>query len=370
MSPPTSGYGQVGLNVLILFFLLFFVGVKAESTQFQEPIPLVVKPLSFTPDEFYIAGVVDEREDPSAVGWLIPTGVKGGKTQAVDLQGGGKKAIEAFLTNSFEQDKSLRPVIARLQECRIIERPGEKGVIEGELVLHIAFDLEKEKAPDHLVDYRGGIRYKRSINQQGTAASGLQRALTGALEFLHKWMQQEVGTNPKLAERVEVIFEDQVENTDNDTVFYNPSRPLVWDDFRAKPQGRQYSASIFPSFAWEGESTVVDGVIYLHLQFKVYMLKSSSWVRTPSAYGLNHEQRHFDLVKIVVERFKEKLLDMQLTPDDYEGVLGYQYLETYREMNQLQDQYEKETQNGMNKTAQQKWNQWIEEELQSYSVGE
>src|SRR5690554_1192772 len=367
---PTSGCGRVGLNALMLFFLLFSIGVKAASLQFQEPIPLVVKPLGFTPDEFYIAGLLDERKDPSAVAWLIPTGSKGGKTQAVDLQGGGKKAIENFMTSSFQQDKSLRPVIIRLKECSIVERPGENGAIEGELTLHMAFDLEKEKAPVHLVDYRGGIKYKRSANQQGLAASGLQRSLTGALEFLHKWMQQEADTNPKLAKSVEVIFEDQMENADNDTVFYNPSRPLVWDDFRAEPQGRQYSASIFPSFAWEGQSTVVDGVIQLNLKVKVYMLKSSSWVRTPSAYGLNHEQRHFDIVKIVVERFKKRLLEMPLTPDDYEGVLGYQYLETYREMNRLQDQYEEETRNGMDKAAQQKWNQWIDEELRSFSEGE
>src|SRR5699024_7522983 len=105
------------------------------------------------------------------------------------------------------------------------------------LTLDMAFDLQKEKSWVHLVDYRGGVKYKRSVNQRGTAASGLQRALTGALEFLHQWMQQEVDTNPKLAKSVTVIFEDQVKNADNDTVFYNPSRPLVWDDFRAEPQG-------------------------------------------------------------------------------------------------------------------------------------
>lgn len=363
----SSGYFRMVLTALTFFF--FAIGAKAVSLQFQEPISLSVKPLSFTPDEFYIAGLVDERKDPSAVAWLIPTGSNGGKTQAVDLEGGGKKAIGDFLVNSFQQDKSLRPLIVRLKACRIVERPDGNGAVEGELTLEMAFDLQKEKSRVHLVDYRGGVKYKRSANQKGTAASGLQRALTGALEFLHQWMQQEADTNPKLANSVVVIFEDQVENADNDTVFYNPSRPLVWDDFRAEPQGRQYSASIFPSFAWEGGSTVIDGVIHLNLKVKVYMLKSSSWVRTPSAYGLNHEQRHFDIVKIVVERFKKRLLDMPLTPDDYEGVLGYQYLETYREMNRLQDQYEEETRNGMNKEAQQKWNQWIDEELRSFSVG-
>ncbi len=102
------------------------------------------------------------------------------------------------------------------------------------------------------------------------------------------------------------------------------------------------------------------------------MLKSSSWVREGArkAYGLNHEQRHFDIVKIVVERFKRKLLSMELAPDDYEGVLGYQYLEVYREMNRMQDEYDSETRHGINKTVQEKWNQRIDEELRDFGVME
>jgi len=51
-------------------------------------------------------------------------------------------------------------------------------------------------------------------------------------------------------------------------------------------------------------------------------------------------------------------------------MLGYQYIETYREMNQLQDQYDAETNHGINTSAQEKWNRWIDGELEKIFVNE
>ncbi|MEX2594040.1 MAG: hypothetical protein WD426_14800 [Anditalea sp.] len=342
----------------------------AISDEVQDPIVLQIEPLPFTPTEFYISGLVDERKDPSAVAWLIPSRTGSAKPVAVDLQGGGKTAIETFVLQSLPRNKKLFPVIIRLQEFHIKEKTGQKGVVEGELALHMSFDLQRESGPVHLMDYQGGLRYLRSANQYGVVEPSLRRSLGNALEYLHDWMEREALTNVKLTRGVKVILSDYVQDADGDTVFYTPERPLRWEDFKAKPQPGNYVASVFPSFAWEGGSEVVDGYIHLHLQTKVYMLKSSSWVRhgARNAYGLNHEQRHFDIVKLVVERFKKKILTMELSPDDYEGIIGYQYLESFREMNHLQDEYDKETSHGINKAVQEKWNKRIDEELRDFGV--
>ena len=57
------------------------------------------------------------------------------------------------------------------------------------------------------------------------------------------------------------------------------------------------------------------------------------------------------------------MLAMDLSPEDYDSMMGYYYLETFREMNQMQEEYDKETQHGINKNAQEKWNQKIDMEL-------
>lgn len=350
--------------------VLFTFGSVAIPANLQEPIVLRIEPLAFTPNHFYIAEIIDERKDPSAVAWLIPSGQGNTQTRAVDLEGGGKVAMEAFILQSLPRNKELRPIVVRIREAKVVESAGPKGVVEGELNLQVSFDLQKESGDVHLVDYQGGMKYKRSANQRGVVEPGLRRTLGNSLEYLHNWMNREVLTNIKLARGVKVFFEDHVENVGDDTVFYTPERPLIWDDFRAKPHPGSYVASVFPSFSWEGRSEVVNGVVHFHIRTKVYMLKNSSWVRegARNAYGLNHEQRHFDIVKLVVERFKEKLLAMELLPEDYDSMLGYQYLEVYREMNRLQDEYDGETRHGINKAAQEKWNRRIDEELRAFGV--
>lgn len=123
----------------------------------------------------------------------------------------------------------------------------------------------------------------------------------------------------------------------------------------------------FPSFSYEGRTEVKQGVLHLYLDMKVYMLQSSSWVKpgNKDAYCLNHEQKHFDIAKLVAERFKQKITPAILSVADYNSIIQYHFIESFREMNQLQEQYDTETQHGLNKQAQEQWNKRIAEELGS-----
>ena len=93
-------------------------------------------------------------------------------------------------------------------------------------------------------------------------------------------MNRESGQNEKLARSLKINFIDDTRITNDDTVHYNPARKLTWADFQAEPRkGSHYAAEVFTSFAYEGKSTVKDGVIILNLTAKAYMLKNSSWGR-------------------------------------------------------------------------------------------
>lgn len=334
------------------------------------PIVLRAEPLSIKPTEFYIAGIVDERADASAVAWLMPSpkSASASGLLPVDLQGGAKAALQEFIRKSLPANTALRPVIIRLKECLITEEAGEKGIVEGKISLRMSFDLKGDEENIHLVDYQGGLKYKRSASQHALVEPALRRSLVSSLEYLNNWMDREAGQNIKLARGVKVFFTDHTHNVEDDTVFYTPDRPLKWEDFKAMPRSAKYAALVFPSFAYKGDSEIVDGYVHLHLNMKVFMLKNSSWVKegAKDAYGLNHEQRHFDIVKLVVERFKEKIRSTELSPADYDGVIGYLYIEAFREMNKLQDAYDGETQHGLNKAAQERWNRRLEEDLKGF----
>lgn len=337
------------------------------------PIVLQAEPLGFTPKEFYIASVVDERQDRNAVAYLFPLPAAPAapldKAQPVDLQGGGLAAIRQFVQQGLPQNKKLRPVVVRLKECRVTETAGAKaGRVDGHVVVAMAFEYERDGQTIPLVEYKGGARYDRPASQHGVVEPALRRSLSDALLYLNTWMDREANSNEKLAKALKISFRDHTQNVEDDSVFYTPDRPLNWSDFQgssSKPSS--FAASVFPSFSYEGQPVVKDGVIHLDLVIKVYVLKSSSWVKAPArnAYGLNHEQRHFDIVKLVAERFKKKLTPERLTLEDFNSIMQYEYIESFREMNRLQEQYDKETRHGMDEGAQASWNQRINEELRS-----
>ncbi len=347
--------------------LLFSAATPLAST--NEPIVLRSEPQPFTPSEFYITSVLDERQDKSAVAWLL-TNPQTGSTQAIDLKGGGLQAIQQYIKESLPQNTRLRPVIARIKECRVIETPAEKGRIEGRVLVEMEFDYNRNGEIVHLVAYKGGARYTRSANQVGGVEPALRQSLSSSLKYLNTWVNQQAPHNEVLARGLKITFTDHTLNLPNDTVFYTLNRTLNWDDFKAPPRPGRFAASVFPSFAYEGKSELKDGIIHINLTMKVYMLKESSWVRdnARNGYGLNHEQRHFDIVKLVAERFKHKLQPQHLTIEDYNSIIQHEYIESFREMNRLQEQYDGETQHGLNHTAQEEWNKRLDKELAAYKV--
>lgn len=340
------------------------------------PIVLRAEPLPFTPKEFYIANVVDERQERGTVASLIPLpaapGAPLGKARPVDLQGGGLVAIRQFVQQSLPQNKKLRPVVVRLKECRVTETAGARaGRVDGQVAVAMAFEYERNGQTIPLVEYRGGARYDRPASQHEVVEPALRRSLSDALLYLNTWMDREAGSNEKLAKALKVTFRDHTLDAGDDTVFYSPDRPLAWADFQGSPsKPSNFAASVFPSFAYEGQPEVKDGVIHLNLVMKVYVLKGSSWVKAPArnAYSLNHEQRHFDIVKLVAERYKQKLTPERLTLEDFNSIMQYEYIESFREMNRLQEQYDSETRHGMDEAAQASWNQRIDGELRSFNL--
>jgi hypothetical protein len=351
--------------------LLFFPVILGASNPAVKPddILLKVEKLPFTPKEFFIADVIDERKDPSAIAWLVPAPGSAKSSlaiQKVDLKGGGLTGIKQFISESMPANKKLRPIVIRLRELKISETTNVQNRVDGKVVIDMAFYLKRGKEEVHLLDYKGGAKYGRSVNQQGVVEPVLRQSLGKALNYLNTWMDQEVNINEKLAKGIKVTFTEPKVVVSQDTVYYNFNRPLTWKDFRAMPNVKsQYAASVFPGFGYKGSSKVVDGIIHLDLTLQVFMLQQSSWMKdvARNAYTLNHEQKHFDIVKIVSERFKKNIHPDSLSIEDYNSIIQYEYIESFREMNRLQEQYDGETRHGLDKEAQARWNRLIEKEL-------
>jgi hypothetical protein len=353
-------------------FIILFLSSGTFAPFKLEPIILHPQTLAVAPKEFYIAKVVDERSEQTAVAWVFPLPVIKQKAvlQAVDLQGGASNAIRNFIWQSFSQNKKLRPVLVKIKEFKVVEAMAGPGRVEGKVAVALSFDLMADPVNIHLTDYRIDTKYIRSENQLNVVEPALRESLISALKYLNNWMNVQGNINPKLATQVKVIFKDFKEKAEGDTIYYAVNRPLTWSDFQEKPRGGKYAAVVFPGLAFEEKQEVVNGEIQLLISMKIYVPKSACWVKDGehNDYTLNHEQRHFDIVAIVGKRFEQKIKSAKLPVTNYDGIINFEYYESFREMNHLQNQYDDETQHGLNTVQQERWNRRIDQDLAAFGV--
>lgn len=357
---------------LILLSIGFVFALSAFQIlpQRLDSIVLINEKLRIKPKEFYIANVIDELKAHQPAATLVSL-VKGAQPQTynTDLKGGTISAIKQFIANNLVRNTALRPIIIGLKEISLKET-AKANRVDGHVAVVFSFYSGKEEDKVHLGDYSGSSDYNRDISQNQYIEPSLRKVLVNGLVYLNAWMERQAATNIKLAEKVEVSFSDYADKEEGDSIYYSVKRPLKWADFQGKVPVSKYSAEVYPTLGYEQSAEVTDGIVKLHLTLKACLPKSAAWVKSDSrsSYTLNHEQRHFDIVKIAAEHFRKMLTGGKLLPHDYEGIVNVKYLDAYREMTDLQKQYDNETSHGMDTAEQERWNARIDKELKELRV--
>jgi hypothetical protein len=344
-------------------FILFIVFLTSFSI--QGTIALQDEKIAFKPTGFYVAAIEDGRVGKNAIAQLLSkTSLGKMSVQATDLQGGLVSAIDKFIDRNLSRDQSQRPVVINIKELKITENQLDANRASGNVKLGLTFGLQKEYGTESLVNYQGGFTYTRLTDNVADVEIHLRKTLINSLVFFNNWMKVNTPTNVKLARKVVINFKDYEDKHEGDTIYYKVGRPLTFNDFQSKytPRNPTYAAGVMPSIGYDEQAKTVDGTIYVSIEMKAYLPKSTCWVRYgyKDDYTLNHEQRHFDVVKIIAEQYKQKVLAARLTPDNYEAFINMQYLDSYGDMNAMQEAYDKETSHGRNTYAQAKWNDKID----------
>jgi hypothetical protein len=149
-------------------------------------------------------------------------------------------------------------------------------------------------------------------------------------------------------------------------IVWSASRPLTWDDFRARPPGHLTGALSMLSHNYSFGCR--DG--RLHAEIVAEFLPDQSYVAyrilasgLASRAGLEHEQIHFDLAEVYarrVRKFFHELSDPCPRPDEALEALADKIL---REGRARQRRYDTETQSGENGLRQATWAKTVEREL-------
>jgi hypothetical protein len=350
--------------LMCLFFLAGFNNTQKQNT----PIILKDEKFNFTPHEFYIADVADERANRNSVASLIDSKDIAYAPVSVDLKDGAVVSIKNFLYHNLYRDTALRPVMLTIRKFKITETTLPGGRVSGHLEVAFSFALQLSYNTAHLVDYSGGIRYNRPGNQPADVEAFLRQGMEEGISYFNTWINSHANNTAVLAKKVKVNFTDYSEKPEGDTIYYSANRPLTWADFKETPRESSFEAEVLTSIGYNEHREVTEGIINLNLAMKVDLAKSDCWVKggRGDSYMLNHEQRHFDIEKIVSEHFKKKILAMNLPVDNFDGPINVEYLETLREATAMQKQYDADTHHGENRQAQEQWNEKIDKELSSF----
>ena len=150
-----------------------------------------------------------------------------------------------------------------------------------------------------------------------------------------------------------------------DEVLWHPDRQLEISDFKGSVEKRPFTAGTLSSFRYR-----IDGIPAFPKKYKIYVetyfdCHLSYFKRTAvDSLVLAHEQVHFDISELYARKFIERIekehLDLNqflAKQEEILKVLG-------RELQLKQDEYDSEVY--VDRTKQQKWNDWIVAELEKY----
>ncbi len=345
-------------SLVILFLILIFPAI-AQEIQFELT---KVEGKTLENSGFQLVEVIDNQENSASIGSIYSTN---NQVYKIKIRNTISQGIKDFYNNSLSQSETERAIQMRVVDFKISEKQQNSKVASGELKIKFSYYIKGSFEPVHLVDYEAGITYQRSIHRTDLVNQILSRGVSNSLIFFNEWINNNATQNRKLAKSVRLEIIEKSRKSDHDTVFYDSNRPLNWNDFLDKPnRTSSNNAVIFTSLAMEGNPYMEDGVLVLPLEIKVYMLPGSSWVRKEGKndYSLNHEQRHFDVTRIVGNRLVNKLKALELNPENYEAEVNGAFFDSYREMNRLQEIYDARTRHGLD-NAQHRWNTILDKAL-------
>lgn len=320
---------------------------------------------SLANEEFYLENctIQEVRYDKkSAILGELVGNTKGKNT--IELKNGIERSFANLLQNKGSYNKNKTSILLIIRELSIKEIP-TKTIVKGTCLLLIDYYALRGTDTLFLCNAQASQPYERTI--EATNPKHFEALILKNISYCHTYFRQWLNSNQSKHEGFtnssKIILLPDYTKSDSDTLYYT-NQPLSWNDFQGKPplQNKKYAASIFASIAQDIEITIENQVIIARIQPKTYMVRGISWVieTEKNDYALRHEQLHFDIAQVVMNRYKKKVMEIsESTPDDLSSRIQYEYLEAYREMNRLQKEYDTATNHGLNVQLQQDWDRQI-----------
>lgn len=154
-----------------------------------------------------------------------------------------------------------------------------------------------------------------------------------------------------------------VAQASSDTIIWG-TKQLVWSDFKANPDTAVFNQNHHATTLWKlrYQYKPLKNRTQLIIYVEAWFDARKSWVRKRFKNDqqlLQHEQAHFDLAELLARRFRKKLAEQKFTATNYYTAIDAVFNPLLTAAYQQQTQYDRETNYGEDKAAQQQWQQKI-----------
>lgn len=336
------------IHLLPLVLCCGFIKASAQEVQ---TISLKLLPLKYTPKQFFINTVVDDRSDTTTIGQLRNDA---NKAYAINLKNGATAAITQYLHSNMLEDKNKEAINLHISQLNIEQKKTGAQI-------SLNFGVVFYSNTTRIIEYTGQITAHTSGNVGNYAEQTIRQALEKSMKDFDSWWQKSKAnyTTRQLQIRPQVIVSTKAK--DDDIIVFS-KKPLHWGNFTGRPDrlspadAATYSGFLL-SLSTENMGNKANATVTITPVF----YKSQSWYKPTgkNAYALAHEQLHFNISGIVAcelaTEIRNRVFDFKTIRADIEN-LQKKYTE---KQYQLQQQYDEETAHGINQEQQTEWQQKI-----------
>ena len=152
---------------------------------------------------------------------------------------------------------------------------------------------------------------------------------------------------------------------DEELISWGEGKKLTWADYKGKAKPDTDAAASTATYLGIEYNFNSKGFGY---KITCSFSKTKSWGLHKTDYILAHEQGHFDIAEIFARKLNMKMSDYKFDKDNFKTDLRKIYESITAEKEEMQNEYDRETNHSIIKDKQTEWLNKIEQLLREYKI--
>ena len=155
------------------------------------------------------------------------------------------------------------------------------------------------------------------------------------------------------------------------TLSWREDLRLTWDDFKGERNTKSDAVAVTASGITFSYAVRKSGIRIMDFKALVvaHFYPEKSWVVKELAddYILAHEQLHFDITELHVRKLRKRISEIKVS-QNLDRILNTLHQDMNKQLTEMQNQYDTETNNSIDKITQAKWIMYVAKELKKYKA--